>query len=84
MERHVTGQTPTGQIERQLAHLKILSRLLSHELTSQTSQRLTLSREEVGEIQTSIDLFIEEVLGTRPNARPVSHIDTQPVVARVN
>lgn len=48
-------------MERQLAHLKIISRLLGHELHVQTSPRITLSRDEVIEIQTSIDLFIEEI-----------------------
>ncbi|MBL6722172.1 MAG: hypothetical protein ISQ08_12255, partial [Planctomycetes bacterium] len=46
---------------RQLAHLKVLSRLLGHELHAQASSRtLTLSREEVVEMQTTLDLFIEE------------------------
>jgi len=87
MERSHLGGRPAGQIERQLAHLKIISRLLSHELSAQSSSRLTLSREEVGEIQTSIDLFIEEVLGQRSQAAPVTkvaNLDTQPVVTRVN
>lgn len=49
-------------IVRQLASLKVLSRLLGHELHAQQSSRsLTLSREEVIEIQTTIDLFIEEI-----------------------
>ena len=46
---------------RQLAHLKVLSRLMGHELHAQASSRtLTLSREEVVEMQTTLDLFIEE------------------------
>lgn len=87
MERNHLGGRPANQLERQLAHLKIISRLLSHELSAQSSSRLTLSREEVGEIQTSLDLFIEEVLGQRGAAAPVAkvgHMDTQPVVTRVN
>ena len=47
---------------RQLASLKVLSRLLGHELHSQASTKvITLSREEVIEIQTTVDLFIEEL-----------------------
>ncbi len=46
---------------RQLAHLKVVSRLLGHELHSQGgSKSITLSREQVAEIQTTLDLFIEE------------------------
>ena len=49
-------------IVRQLASLKVLSRLLGHELHAQGgSKSLTLSRDEVIEAQTTIDLFIEEV-----------------------
>jgi len=51
-----------SQLGRQLASLKILSRLLAHELHSQQgSKQLTLSRDEVLEIQTCLDLYIEEV-----------------------
>jgi len=46
---------------RQVSHLKVLSRLLGHELNVQSNSRtVTLSREEVLEVQTTLDLFIEE------------------------
>ena len=49
-------------LHRQLAHLKVVSRLLGHELHSQgSSKSITLSRDQVAEIQTSLDLFIEDV-----------------------
>jgi hypothetical protein len=52
-------QNPTV---RQLASLKIVSRLLGHELHAQaTSKTIQLSREEVVEVQTTLDLFIEEI-----------------------
>ncbi len=63
---------------RQLASLKVLSRLLGHELHAQASSKaITLSREEVVEIQTTVDLFIEE-LSRRMAQAPVS---TTPVAA---
>jgi len=65
MERTHHTSTQPSRLERQMAHLKIVSRLLGHELHAQTSPRLTLSREEVVEIQTSIDLFIEDVLKSK-------------------
>jgi hypothetical protein len=50
-----------AQTQRSLASLKIVSRLLSHELHAQSSSKtLTLSRDAVVEIQTVIDVFIEE------------------------
>jgi hypothetical protein len=62
-----------GAFQRQLAHLKLISRLLGHELHAQSSTKsITLSRDEVQEIQTSLDLFIEEVgrTGGAPSTMP--------------
>lgn len=48
-------------LERHLAQLKLVSRLLGHELHSQGgSKAIALSRDQVVEIQTALDLFIEE------------------------
>ena len=49
-------------VVRQLASLKLLSRLLGHELHAQgATKTVTLSRDEIIEIQTTVDLFIEEI-----------------------
>ena len=87
MERSQPHGQPS-RLERQLTHLKIISRLLGHELHNQTSPRLTISREEVLEIQTSVDLFIEEVIrgrggGSGGLSGPVE-LEVQAVPARVN
>ncbi len=69
MDTQTKQQNP---IVRQLASLKVLSRLLGHELHAQQSSRsLTLSREEVIEIQTTIDLFIEEI-SRRQSQTPIT------------
>lgn len=61
-----------AQLQRSLASLKLVSRLLSHELHAQSSSKtLSLSRDEVVEIQTVIDLFIEEA-ARRTNAAPAA------------
>ena len=53
---------PSNPILRQLASLKVLSRLLGHELHAQAATKtVALSRDEVLEIQTTIDLYIEDV-----------------------
>ena len=86
MDRTQKPNVPS-RFERQLAHLKIISRLLGHELHAQTAPRVTLSREEVLEIQTSIDLFIEEVVKSRGSTVSASDVQTVPahtVSARVN
>jgi len=78
------NHTQPSRIERQLAHLKLISRLLGHELHAQTGPRVTLSREELGEIQTSIDLFIEELVKKRGSLAAGGELEVQAVPARVN
>ncbi|MBI5363046.1 MAG: hypothetical protein HZA53_07685 [Planctomycetes bacterium] len=74
LQSNVKTQNP---IVRQLASLKVLSRLLGHELHAQgASKAITLSRDEVVEVQTTVDLFIEEI--TR---RVQTRGDTQPAPA---
>ena len=72
------------RLDRELAHLKIISRLLGHEMHSQNGNRIQLSRDSVLEIQTSLDLFIESVAVGRKSAPQVTSIETTPVVSRVN
>jgi len=73
------------QMGRQLATLKIVSRLLSHELHAQQgSKQITLSREEVGEIQTCLDLFIEEVQRKQGQFSGAPGVETPLVAARNN
>jgi hypothetical protein len=58
-----SASKPSNPIVRQLASLKILSRLLGHELHAQGGTKtVQLSREEVIEIQTTVDLFIEDIV----------------------
>lgn len=52
-----------NQTIRQLTPLKILSRLLGHELHAQANLKtIQLSREEVQEIQMTLDIYIEEMV----------------------
>lgn len=67
--------------QRSLASLKIVSRLLSHELHAQSaSKAVTLSRDAVVEIQTVIDVYIEEASRQRSGAQNV--LETPLAVAR--
>lgn len=48
-------------LQRHLSPLKLVSRLLGHEMHVQANAKaISLTREQVLEIQSSIDLFIEE------------------------
>lgn len=77
--------TSSARLERELAHLKIISRLLGHEMHAQNGQRILLSREEVQEIQTSIDLFIEAAGSRRSkNQNVVQGVEPTPVASRNN
>jgi len=74
-----------SQLGRQLASLKILSRLLAHELHAQQgAKQLTLSRDEVIEIQTCLDLFIEEVSRRQGQVSGVAAAEPTLVAARNN
>lgn len=54
-------QRSSTSMQRQLSSLKLVSRLLGHELHSQGSAKaISLSRESVLEIQNTLDIFIEE------------------------
>lgn len=72
-------------IVRQLASLKVLSRLLGHELHAQgAAKTITLSRDEVVELQTTVDLFIEEItrrVQTRGESQP-AQAEPQMVTSR--
>ena len=91
MERNRTTNAPsrTSRIERQLAPLKIISRLLGHELRATQATRLTMTREEVEEIQTSLDMYIETMTRSRgpqtpAGTRDAREVEVQPVANRVN
>ena len=73
-----SSSKPQNPVVRQLATLKVLSRLLGHELHAQGgSKTITLSRDEVTEIQATVDLFIEEIArrpGGQPAAAPIASV----------
>jgi hypothetical protein len=74
----------SAQVGRQLATLKIVSRLLAHELHAQSSSKsITLSKDEVIEIQTTVDLFIEQVGRTGVPGSPTV-VQEPPLVASRN
>lgn len=62
-------QNTTRTADRSLATLKLVSRLLGHELHSQASAKaISLSRDEVEEIQITLDLFIEQAARVKGSA----------------
>jgi hypothetical protein len=76
----VPSTKPQNPILRQLANLKILSRLLAHEVHAQgASKTLTLSRDEISEVQTALDLYIEEIsrrYSQAPSAGGVASVES--------
>ena len=59
MKNPTRSGDPSSQ--RHIATLKVVSRLLGHALKSQAAGKaISMSRDEVTEIQTTIDLFIEQ------------------------
>jgi hypothetical protein len=75
----------TQQLARALSNLKIVSRLLQHEVHAQaTSKSITLSKDEVLELQTCIDLYIEDVSRRLSAHTPSAPTDMPLVTARNN
>lgn len=74
----------SSSFARQLASLKLVSRLLGHELHATTGSRITLSRDELAEIQATIDLFIEEASRRGGTLTGAVTAETQLVTARGN
>ena len=78
----------SNSLTRHLSTLKLVSRLLGHELHSQGGAKsITLSRDEVVEMQTSLDIYIEEVSrggrsGGTGMAAMAAAVDTELVPAR--
>lgn len=71
------------QLLRQLASLKILSRLLGHELHAQGGAKtIQLSRDEVIEIQTTVDLYIEDLTRRQVGSSGTATVETPLVTAR--
>jgi len=71
LSRYLTPHSPMknptrssdSSSQRHIATLKVVSRLLGHEIKSQASGKaISMSRDEVLEIQTTIDLFIEQAI----------------------
>jgi hypothetical protein len=84
MEAIATPKTALATA-RQLASLKIVSRLLAHELHAQSSSKtITLSKDEVVEIQTCIDLYIEEASRRQGGAPALTTVEAPLAVARGN
>lgn len=79
MDRTRSQNPSSSRQERSLAPLKIVSRLLGHELHAQNAPRLTFSRDEVLEIQTTIDLYIEDAI---KSSRGTPTAATREVTAR--
>ncbi|TAJ07621.1 MAG: hypothetical protein EPO68_16255 [Planctomycetota bacterium] len=84
METPVTASSSLhSTLERHLSHVKLISRLIGHELHAQPNLRVTVSRDELFEIQTSLDLFIEEMSKHRTSA-PLTRVEPTTVPARMN
>jgi hypothetical protein len=84
METLSSSPKQATQLQRQIATLKIVSRLLAHELhAQQNSKMVTLSRDEIVELHTCIDLYIEEATRQRSNS-PAQTADAAVVVGSRN
>lgn len=72
-------------VGRHLSQLKILTRLLDHELEAAKGAReVTLDRELVENVLDTLEIFTDDCENVSGSGRERSKVDQKPVVARLN
>ena len=72
-------------VGRHLSQLKILSRLLEHELeTAQGAREVTMDRHLIENILDTLEIFTDDVETVSGGLRERNRAEQKPVVARLN
>ena len=72
-------------VGRHLSQLKIMTRLLDHELEAAKGAReVTLDRELVENVLDTLEIFTDDCENVSGSGRERSKVDQKPVVARLN
>jgi len=72
-------------VSRHLSQLKILARMLEHELEGAKGGReVTIDREVVESVLDTLEIFVDDCENAAGTARERSKAETKPVVARLN
>jgi hypothetical protein len=75
-------------VSRRISHLKILSRLLEHELdASKSAKDVTLDREIVESVLETVENFVEDFQDNHkdgPKRERIRGSDSKPAVTRLN
>lgn len=70
-------------VQRHVSQLKVLSRLLEHELDTVKGQDLTIDREMAESMLDTLEIFIEDVTGSTKKERRAAAPE-KPSVTRLN
>lgn len=73
-------------VHRRMSQVKVLSRLLEHELSSSKGQDLTLDRSLVENVLDTIEIFVEDFEVARGGKTREKRVqaDAKPAVTRLN
>ena len=72
-------------VSRHLSQLKILTRLLDHELeTAKGAREVTLDRDLLENVLDTLEIFTDDCEVVSGGARERSKVEQKPVVARLN
>ncbi|MBK8976724.1 MAG: hypothetical protein IPM29_12465 [Planctomycetes bacterium] len=73
-------------VRRHLSQLKILTRLVEHELDTSKGQEVTIDRELVESMLDTLEIFVEDLGGESgtPRARGAKAAPEKPAVTRLN
>lgn len=81
MEKTVEPK-PSGTAHRRLSQIKVLARLVEHELNAAKGAKdVTLDRNLVENILDTLEIYVEDFEGGAPRARPA---EVKPQVTRLN
>ncbi len=84
MEKAVDTNALAKMVERRLSQLKVLARLLAHEIEVAGSERnISLDKDLAQSILTTLELFIEDAEGAKKGA-PLTKEPEKPQVTRLN
>ena len=84
MEKQVDGNIASF-VHRRMSQIKVLSRLLEHEISSAKGQDMTLDRGLVENVLDTLEIFIDDFeIARGGKAREKRSVETKPQVTRLN
>ncbi|MEO0480233.1 MAG: hypothetical protein AAF196_12200 [Planctomycetota bacterium] len=83
MEKAQNTETNLNKfVNRHLSQIKVLSRLLEHELETSKGREVAIDRDTIEAVLDTLEIFVEDLGGGRRDVRPAQ--EKQQTVTRLN